>query len=80
VLDSARCPRRGRDRDYADRSHQRGGLDVHLPIVIKRADDPIKNAEAGKLTPETKRDHGDAVRKARTAVAFAEEAIILQSP
>ena len=73
------------------------------PVVIKQAEDLIKKAEAGKVTPETrqlideakklvaearahhesakiKRDHGDAVRKARTAVAFAEEAIILQSP
>src|SRR5262245_20717764 len=73
------------------------------PVVIKQAEDLIKKAEAGKVTPETrqmideakklvaearghhesaktKRDHGDAVRKARTAVAFAEGAITLQSP
>src|SRR5262245_2613609 len=73
------------------------------PVVIKQAEDLIKKAEAGKVTPETrqlideakklvaearahhesaktKRDHGDAVRKARTAVAFSEEAINLQSP
>jgi len=73
------------------------------PVVIKQAEDLIKKAEAGKVTPETrqlideakklvtearahhesaktKRDHGDAIRKARTAVAFAEEAVILQSP
>jgi hypothetical protein len=75
----------------------------NCPVVIKQADDLIKKAEAGKVTPETrqlideakkllgearvhheaaksKRDHGDAVRKAKTAVAFAEEAIVLQSP
>jgi hypothetical protein len=73
------------------------------PVVITQAEDLIKKAEAGKVTPETrqlideakkllgearghheaaksKRDHADAVRKARTAVAFAEEAIVLQSP
>jgi len=73
------------------------------PVVIKQAEDLIKKAEAGKVTPETrqlideakklvaearahhenaktKRDHGDAVRKAKTAAAFAEEAIILQNP
>jgi hypothetical protein len=72
------------------------------PVVIKQAEDLIKKAEAGKVTPETrplideskkllvearahhenaktKRDHGDAVRKAKTAAAFAEEAIILQN-
>ena len=73
------------------------------PVVIKQAEDLIKKAEAGKVTPETrqlideskklvaeamahhenaktKRDHGDAVRKSKTAAAFAEEAIILQNP
>ena len=75
----------------------------NCPVVIKQAEDLIKKAEAGKVTPETrqlideakkllgearahheaaksKRDHGDAVRKAKTAFAFAEEAIVLQSP
>ena len=75
----------------------------NCPVVIKQAEDLIKKAEAGKVTPETrqlideskkllaeakahhenaktKRDHGDAVRKAKTAAAFAEEAIILQNP
>ena len=75
----------------------------NCPVVIKQAEDLIKKAEAGKVTPETrqlideakkllaeakrhheaaktKRDHGDAVRKAKTAAAFAEEAIVLQSP
>ena len=74
----------------------------NCPVVIKQAEDLIKKAEAGKVTPETrqlideskkllaeakahhenakrKRDHGDAVRKAKTAAAFAEEAIILQN-
>jgi hypothetical protein len=61
------------------------------PVVIKQAEDLVKKTEAGKVSPETeakahheaaktKRDHGDAVRTARTAVAFAEEALFLQSP
>jgi hypothetical protein len=73
------------------------------PVVIKQAEDLIKKAESGKVTPDTKplieeakkllaearghhdnaktkRDHGDAVRKAKTAAAFAEEAITLQNP
>jgi len=73
------------------------------PVVIKQAEDLIKKAESGKVTPDTKplieeakkllaearghhdnaktkRDHGDAVRKAKTAAAFAEEAIVLQNP
>ena len=73
------------------------------PVVIKQAEDLIKKAESGKVTPDTKplieeakkqvaeakahhenaktkRDHGDAVRKAKVAAAFAEEAITLQNP
>jgi predicted PurR-regulated permease PerM len=73
------------------------------PVVIKQAEELVKKAEGGKVTPETrplideakklvgearahhenaktKRDHGDSVRKARTAAAFAEEAIFLHSP
>lgn len=73
----------------------------NCPVVIKQAEDMIKRAESGKVTPETKplideakkhlaeakahhdtatskRDHGDAVRKARVAYAFAEEAATLQ--
>jgi hypothetical protein len=75
----------------------------NCPVVIKQAEDLIKKAEAGKLSPETrplldeakkqlaeanahhaeakvKRDHGDAIRKAKVAAAFAEEAITLQNP
>jgi hypothetical protein len=78
-------------------------LAFNCPVVIKQAEDLIKKAEAGNLTPETrplvdearkqlaeakahhagakaKRDHGDAVRKAKVAAAFAEEAITLQNP
>ena len=75
----------------------------NCPVAIKQAEDLIKKADAGKVSPETKpmideakklvaeakahhenaktkRDHGDAIRKAKTAAAFAEEAITLQNP
>ncbi len=75
----------------------------NCPVVIKQAEDLIRKAEAGKVSPETrplleeakkqlaeakahhadakvKRDHGDAVRKAKVAAAFAEEVIALQNP
>lgn len=75
----------------------------NCPVVIKQAEDLIKKAEAGKVSPDTrpmieeakklvaeakahhenakvKRDHGDAIRKAKVAAAFAEEAITLQNP
>jgi hypothetical protein len=73
------------------------------PVVIKQAEDLIKKAEAGKVTPETrplidearkmvgearhhhetargKTDHAAAVRKAKVAIALAEEVITLQAP
>ena len=75
----------------------------NCPVVIKQAEDLVRKAEAGKLSPDTrplldeakkqlaeakahhenaktKRDHGDAVRKAKVAAAFAEEALLLQNP
>jgi len=75
----------------------------NCPVAIKQAEDLIKKAEAGKVSPDTeplideakklvaeakahhenaktKRDHGDSIRKAKTAAAFAEEAITLQNP
>jgi hypothetical protein len=75
----------------------------NCPVAIKQADDLIRKAEGGTLSPETrplldeakkqlaeakahhanakmKRDHGDAIRKAKVAAAFAEEAIPLQNP
>jgi len=75
----------------------------NCPVAIKQAEDLIKKAEAGKVSPDTKplideakklvaeakahhenaktkRDHGDSIRKAKTALAFAEEAITLQNP
>jgi hypothetical protein len=78
-------------------------LAFNCPVVIKQADDLIRKAEGGTLSPETrplldeakkqvaeakahhanaktKRDHGDAIRKAKVAAAFAEEAITLQTP
>ena len=63
--------------------------------LIKKADAKATNEtrglidEARKLLVEarghhdrakTKRDHADAIRKAKTAAAFAEEAITLQTP
>jgi hypothetical protein len=75
----------------------------NCPVVIRQADDMIKKAESGKVSPDTrplldeakkylgearshheqaktKRDHADAIRKAKFAMALAEEAITLQGP
>ena len=48
--------------------------------LIDEAKKLLGEARAHHDNAKTKRDHGDAVRKARVAAAFAEEAIVLQQP
>jgi len=48
--------------------------------LIDEAKKQLAEARSHHDTAKTKRDHGDAVRKAKVAAAFAEEAITLQGP
>ena len=48
--------------------------------LIDEAKKYLAEARSHHETAKTKRDHGDAVRKAKFAVALAEEAITLQAP
>lgn len=48
--------------------------------LVDEARKMLAEAKAHHETAKTKRDHADAVRKAKIAAAFAEEAIVLQSP
>lgn len=48
--------------------------------LVEEAKKYLEEAKAHHGTAKTKRDHGDAVRKAKFAMALAEEAIVLQSP
>lgn len=48
--------------------------------LIDEAKKQLAEARAHHDNAKTKRDHGDAVRKAKVAAAFAEEAITLQGP
>ena len=48
--------------------------------LIDEAKKQVAEAKSHHDTAKTKRDHGDAVRKAKVAAAFAEEAITLQGP
>ena len=54
----------------------------NCPVVIKQAEDMLKKAEAKAHheNAKTKKDHGDAIRKAKTAFAYAEEAVTLSAP
>ena len=48
--------------------------------LLDEAKKLLAEAKAHHENAKTKRDHGDAVRKAKTAAAFAEDAIVLQTP
>ena len=48
--------------------------------LLDEAKKQVAEAKAHHANAKTKRDHGDAVRKAKVAAAFAEEAMTLQTP
>ncbi|HEV8614208.1 MAG TPA: hypothetical protein VGU22_01835 [Methylomirabilota bacterium] len=48
--------------------------------LLDEAKKQLAEAKTHHETAKTKKDHGDAVRKAKVAAAFAEEAIVLQNP
>jgi hypothetical protein len=48
--------------------------------LIDEAKKLVSEARAHHEGAKTKKDHGDAVRKAKTAAAYAEEAIVLATP
>ena len=48
--------------------------------LIAEAKKQVAEAKGHHDNAKTKRDHGDAVRKAKVAAAFAEEAVTLQGP
>jgi azurin len=57
-----------------------GKVSAETKPLIEEAKKQVAEAKAHHDTAKTKRDHGDAVRKAKVAAAFAEEAIVLQQP
>ena len=48
--------------------------------LLDEAKKQLAEARGHHDNAKTKRDHGDAVRKAKVAAAFAEEAVTLQGP
>ena len=48
--------------------------------LVDEAKKMLAEAKGHHENAKTKRDHADAIRKAKVASAFAEEAITLQSP
>jgi hypothetical protein len=57
-----------------------GKVTADTKPLIEEAKKQVAEARAHHDNAKTKRDHGDAVRKAKVAAAFAEEAITLQNP
>jgi hypothetical protein len=57
-----------------------GKVSAETKPLIEEARKQVAEAKAHHDNAKTKRDHGDAVRKAKVAAAFAEEAIVLQQP
>jgi hypothetical protein len=57
-----------------------GKVTADTKPLIEEAKKQLAEARAHHDNAKTKRDHGDAVRKAKVAAAFAEEAIILHNP
>ena len=57
-----------------------GKVTADTKPLIEEAKKQVAEAKAHHETAKTKRDHGDAVRKAKVAAAYAEEAIVLQNP
>ena len=57
-----------------------GKVNADTKGLVEDAKKRLAEAKAHHETAKTKRDHADAVRKAKVASALAEEAITLQSP
>ena len=57
-----------------------GKVTADTKPLIEEAKKQVAEAKTHHETAKTKRDHGDAVRKAKVAAAYAEEAIVLQNP
>ena len=57
-----------------------GKVTADTKPLIDEAKKQLAEARAHHDTAKSKRDHGDAVRKAKVAAAYAEEAIVLQVP
>jgi hypothetical protein len=59
---------------------ERGKTTPESQALLEDARTLVREARASHENAKSKRDHDDAIRKARTAVGLAEEALKLQSP
>jgi hypothetical protein len=74
------CPVVIKQADDLIKKAEAGKVTADTKPLIEEAKKQVAEARAHHENAKTKRDHGDAVRKAKVAAAFAEEAIVLQQP
>jgi len=74
------CPVVIKQAEELVKKAEAGKVSPETRSLIDEAKKLVAEARAHHENAKTKRDHGDAVRKAKTAAAFAEEAIVLQNP
>jgi hypothetical protein len=74
------CPVVIKQADDLVKKAEGGKVTADTRPLIEEARKQLAEARAHHESARTKRDHGDAVRKAKVAAAFAEEAIVLQHP
>lgn len=74
------CPVAIKQAEDRVRKAEGGRVSAETRPLIEEARKQLAEARAHHDTARTRRDHADAVRKARVAAAFAEEALLLQQP
>src|SRR5688572_28034934 len=74
------CPVVIKQAEELIKKAETGKSDADTKPLLDEAKKQLAEAKTHHETAKTKKDHGDAVRKAKVAAAFAEEAIVLQSP
>jgi hypothetical protein len=74
------CPVVIKQAEDLIRKAEAGKVTADTRPLIEEAKKQVAEARDHHDKARTKRDHADAVRKARVAAAYAEEAIVLQQP
>jgi hypothetical protein len=74
------CPVVIKQAEDLIRKAEAGKPNAETRPLIEEARKLLAEAKAHHEGAKTKKDHGDAVRKAKIAAAYAEEAIVLATP
>ena len=74
------CPVVIKQAEHLIKKAEGGKVTADTEPLIEEAKKQVAEAKAHNDNARTRRDHGDAVRKARIAAAYVEEALTLQNP